>query len=135
MFPFQPEYHNIYGYFHGVFDNFILNGATYNLWESLDFSGTISYANYRYRLPPKTAGNAVTLFGNGFIRQKVGTFSVSNQQSSVQLEFRTLKDNVIIFGVTGQSGSFIYGLYVYGGKLMFQFATSLGNNIAIITDR
>lgn len=53
----------------------------------------------------------------------------------MQLEFRTLKDNVIIFGVTGQSGSFIYGLYVYGGKLMFQFATSLGNNIAIITDR
>jgi len=131
----MDTYTQLYGRFAGIFDNFMINGYTYNLFDSQHLSGSIAYANYRYKLPPKTDGNSVTLFGNGFIRHKVGLFAVNNDQSKVELEFRTLKDNVVIFGVTGQSGSFIYGLYIFGGKLMFQFATGLGNNIAIITDR
>ncbi|XP_057303936.1 laminin subunit alpha-1-like isoform X1 [Hydractinia symbiolongicarpus] len=131
---FMTQLTSTYGSFYGVYDNFYLNGVSYNLWNSFDFSGQTIYANYRFRLPPASNGSAVTFFGNGYIRQRVGTFLVSNSFSSVQLEFRTLKDNIVIFGVTGQTGSFIYGLYIFGGKLMFQFATSLGSNIAIITN-
>ena len=67
--------------------------------------------------------------------RRVGLFQVSGMYSEVQLDFRCLVDNVVIFGVTGKTGSFVYGLYIFGGRLMFQFATSLGNNNAIVTAR
>ena len=75
------------------------------------------------------------MFGNGFIKHDLGGFSTSSQFSALELEFRTLSDNVVVFGVTGSEGIFVYSLLVASGKLMFQFATSLGNNIALITTR
>ena len=132
---FQAHLTKMYGNFSGTYDNVYLDGILYNVWKSISYSGARLYAKYHLTLPPKTNGSAVTLYGNGFIKHKVGSFSVNSQFSAVQLEFRTLKNNVVIFGVTGETGSFIYGLYIFGGKLMFQFATSLRNNISVVTTR
>lgn len=112
-----------------------INGQRYNLWDSEEFDGVRLYAEYKNSVPKTANGSTVTLFGSGYIKHKVGEFSISSQNSAVELEFRTLKDNIVIFGVTGSSGSFVYSLFISGGKLMFQFATSLGNNIALITTR
>ena len=131
----QDKLKQQYGNFTGTFDNLHINGKRYNLWDSITFDGVRTFATYRNPLPKTANGSTVTLFGNGFIKHKVGEFSSSRQFSAIELEFRTLKDNVVIFGVTGASGNFVYSLFISGGKLMFQFATSLGNNIALITTR
>ena len=117
-----------------VYDNIYINDQYYNPWDTDMYTGTMSYENYRYKLLTSN-GRLVTLFGTGYIKHSIGSFMVNKDYSSLKLEFRTLKDNVIIFGVVGVSGNFVYGLYIVGGKLMFQFATSLGNDIAILTTR
>ena len=77
----------------------------------------------------------MSMFGNGFIRHGVGSFQINAAYSEVQLEIRTLKSNAVILGVTNFSGSFIYALYIIGGKLLFQFASGVGQNAALVTQR
>ena len=98
-------------------------------------SGITLYAPLRMAAPKLTNGSALTFFGNGFLKQRMGTFKTNGMYSEIELEFRTLKDNVVLVGITGQTGSFVYGLYIFGGRVMFQFATSQGNNNAIVTSK
>ena len=124
-----------YGVFSGVLDNIVIAGQKYNVWNGISYYGSRYYAETRYGFRPTIDGTWISLFGNGILRHRVGSFQVNADHSELQLEFRTLKDNVVIFGITDRSASFIYGLYISAGRLMFQFATGLGNNEAIITTR
>ena len=130
------QYTNIkVGSFAGIFDNAMMNGYKYNLWKTASFQGVRLYAPYKIPAPKLTNGSSITLFGSGYLKQRMGAFQVSGMYSEIQLEFRTLKDNVVIIGVTGKTGSFVYGLYLFGGRMMFQFATSEGNNNAIVSTK
>lgn len=123
------------GSFKGIYDNLFIDGNRYNLWKTIDFSGIRLYAAPKSPSPKTANGTVISFYGNGYLKQRVGMFQVSGMYSEVRLDFRCLMDNVVIFGVTGKTGSFVYGLYIFGGRLMFQFATSLGNNNAIVTTR
>ena len=113
----------------------MVNGYKYNLWRTTFFQGVRLYAPFKTAAPKLTNGSSITLFGSGFLKQRMGAFQVNGMYSEIELEFRTLKDNVVIIGVTGKTGSFVYGLYLFGGRMMFQFATSLGNNNAIVSTK
>ncbi|XP_065671411.1 laminin subunit alpha-1 isoform X3 [Hydra vulgaris] len=130
----MDELTNKFGSMSAVYDNIFINDVYYNPWNTDMYTGVMSYANYRYKLVT-TNGSYVTLFGTGYIKHNVGGFMVNRDYSSIKLEFRTLRDNVVIFGVVGVSGNFVYGLYIFGGRLMFSFATSLGNDIAVLSTR
>ena len=80
-------------------------------------------------------GNWISLFGNGFLRHSIGNFQIQSASSEIQLDFRSLKDNTVILGVTDSTGGLVYGLYLVGGKLLFQFSTGVGQNSALITNR
>lgn len=123
------------GSFSGLFDNVMMNGYKYNLWRTTSFQGDRLYAPFKTPAPKLTNGSSITLFGSGYLKQRMGAFQVSGMYSEIELEFRTLKDNVVIIGVTGKTGSFVYGLYLFGGRMMFQFATSEGNNNAIVSTK
>ena len=80
-------------------------------------------------------GNWISLFGNGFLRHSIGNFQINSASSEIQIDFRSLKDNTVILGVTDSTGGLVYGLYLVGGKLLFQFSSGVGQNSALITNR
>eukprot|EP00794_Sanderia_malayensis_P010016 gene10016-11039_t len=125
----------LYGQSAVTMDNLVINNIRYNLWSYTSSTGQITYAETRYGFRPTIDGTWISFYGNGFLRQNVGTFKINSEYSEIQLEFRTLRDNTVIFGVTDASGSFVYGLYLVNGKLLFQFATGVGQNAALITAR
>ena len=125
----------LYGQYSGVIDNLVINSIKYNLWGYVSFSGTPKYSATRYGFRATTAGTWVSLFGNGFIRHGVGSFKVDAAYSVAQLEFRTLRSDAVVFGVTNFTGSFVYALYIVGGKLLFQFSSGVGQNAALMTQR
>ena len=107
----------------------------YNLWGYASFSGSPKYSTTRYGFRAAITGTGVSLFGNGFIRHGVGSFKIDAAYSQAQFEFRTLRSDAVILGVTNSSGSFIYALYIIGGKLLFQFSSGVGQNAALMTQR
>ena len=126
---------SLYGQYSGVVDNLVINNIKYNLWTQFSYSGTLFYASTRYGFKPTTAATWISFFGNGIVRQSIGGFQINSAYSEVQLEFRTIRDNSVLLGVTDTTGSFVYGLYLRNGKLLFQFAAGVGQNAALITNR
>ena len=68
---------NNVGSFTGIFDNVHVNGYKYNLWKSTFSEGVLLYAPFKTPMPKLTDGSRVTLFGTGFIKQRMGAFQVS----------------------------------------------------------
>ena len=65
----------------------------------------------------------------------MGTFSSSSQYAVIQLEFRTFRDNAIILAASGTDARMVYGLYISNGRLIFQYGTTVGNDVALVTDQ
>ena len=124
-----------YGQYSGVIDNLQVNNIKYNLWGYSSFSGTPKYSATRYGFRATATGTWVSLFGNGFIRHGIGGFKIDAAYSQAQIEFRTLRKDAVILGVTNSTGSFVYALYIIAGKLIFQFSAGVGQNAALMTQR
>ena len=135
MFSLQTSIVTLYGQFSGIIDNLAINTIKYNLWSQISFSGSPSFAATRYGFRPTISGTWISFFGNGALQLRTGPLQINADYSAVQLEFRTLRDNVVVFGVTNIAGSFVYALYLIGGKLLFQFSSGVGQNAALITQR
>lgn len=132
---FQTSLVALYGQYSGDIDNLVVNNLNYNLWGYVSFSGSPRYAMTRYGFRPTISGTWVSLFGNGYVRHGVGSFKIDAAYSEIRLEFRTLTTNAVILGVTNFAGSFVYALYIVGGKILFQFSSGVGQNAALMTKR
>ncbi|XP_065060169.1 laminin subunit alpha-1-like [Rhopilema esculentum] len=132
---FMTSIVTLYGQYSGIIDNLEINTIKYNLWSQISFFGSPSFAATRYGFRPTISGTWISFFGNGALQLRTGPLQINADYSAVQLEFRTLRDNVVVLGVTNIAGSFVYALYLIGGKLLFQFSSGVGQNAALITQR
>ena len=111
-----------YGHYIGVIDNLLVDKHRHNLWRPDEFTGTRLYANAPFpgAFYPATGATA-SFFGTGFVQHEMGEFSTSLGYSVLELDFRTLQENGILFAVTDAQMHYTFVVFLNKGRVNFRF--------------